>query len=129
MQAWAVSGLPQAPDKMDALLETMRKEGIDPTEVTYNILLRYWAKGAVEKIEAILRKMKGEGIYPSRTSLSQAVYGYAKVGNTEKAEEMLKQMLEARSRDKREDRMVAESVQNMYCLRTARWQMIQITSL
>ena len=56
MQAWAVSGLPQAPDKMDELLETMRKEGIVPDEVTYNILLRYWAnRGAVDEIEAILK--------------------------------------------------------------------------
>ena len=35
------------------------------------------------------------------------------MGNTDKAEEMLKQMLETRPRDKREDGMVAESTQNI----------------
>ena len=114
MQAWAVSGLPQAPDKMDAFLQTMRQEEIAPDEVTYNILLRYWAtKGAVEKVESILDTMESEGIQQNRTSLAPAIYCYTKVGNTNKAEELLQQMIEARPRDKREDGMVAESTQNI----------------
>ena len=114
IQAWAVSGVPQASEKMNALLHTMRQEGIVPTEVTYNILLRDWAnKGAVDKLKETLDAMKGEGVDPSRESLSQAVFGTARVGDTDKAEEFLQQMLEVPSRNKREDRLVGECVNSI----------------
>jgi pentatricopeptide repeat protein len=114
MQAWATSGSPQAPEKINAILEEMRKNGIAPDVAAYNILLRYWcSKGAVDKFEAILETMDGEGVDLSRTILSEAIYGYAKVGNLEKAEQFLHKMLKTHPKDKREACMVAESTQNI----------------
>lgn len=114
MQAWAVSGLPQAPEKINSLLQAMRKKGIAPDEVTYNILLRYWATlGAVNKVEPILETMKKEGIVLRRPGLSESIYCYAKVGNTKNAEEILQRMLELPPKNEKEDRMVAESTQNI----------------
>jgi len=114
MQAWAVSGLPEAPDKMEALLQMMHQEGIVPDEVTYTILLRYWAnKGASAKLEEMLEIMKSEGVKSSMASLTQAIYCYAKAGNTEKAEELLQEMVELQPRNKKEAGMVAETIQNI----------------
>jgi len=120
MQAWAVSGLPESAVSMDIFLHAMRQEVVVPTAVTYNILLRYWAdKSAVDRMEAVLEAMKGDGLDPtrSRMSLSPAIYGYARMGETAKAEEMLNKLTEIQSKDANEaariSRMIGESVQTI----------------
>jgi pentatricopeptide repeat protein len=114
MQAWAVSGLPEAPDKMEALLQMIHQEGIVPDGATYTILLRYWGgKGEVDRIETILATMKSEGVKPRVPCLTQAIYGYAKAGKTERAEELLQEMAELQPKNKREAGMIGESMQNI----------------
>jgi len=114
MQAWAVSGLPQASEKIDSLLGMMRREEIVPDMVTFSNLLRYWGgRGQVDKIETLLDTMKNKGVKPDRTSWTAAIYSYAKVGNTEKAERLLQEMLRLQPKNEREARMVAESTQNI----------------
>jgi len=114
IHAWAVSGLPQAPDKMNSLIQNMRQERTALDSATYNILLRYWAgKGSVEMIEAILDTMKKERVVPTTPNVAQAIYCYAKAGRTEKAQEMLENILEVQPENEKEACMVAESVQNI----------------
>jgi len=114
LQAWAVSGLPEAPDKFDGLLQTMHQEGVPPNELTYNILLRYWCtKFAVDKIDSILETMKDNGLEPSTTSMSHAIHAYVNVGKTNRAEELLHEMLKAQPKSKKEAGMIPKSVQNI----------------
>ena len=113
IQAWAVSGLPEAPRKMEALLKTMGEERIITNEETYMILLRYWAKRArVDKVEAILETMEDpEGIHPSTTSLALVIECYVDAGNLEKAEECLEEMLKVQPNDEKEtSQVVTESL-------------------
>jgi pentatricopeptide repeat protein len=114
LQAWAVSGLPQVPGKMNSLIQSMRQERIALDTVTYNIVLRYWAnQGAVDTIEFILEAMKKERLVPTKAHLAQAIYCYAKTGRTEKAEEMLEIMLGIQPENEQESCTVAECVQNI----------------
>jgi hypothetical protein len=106
LHAWAESKLP-ALDKMNAIIQSMRNEGIPLDEVSYNNLLKYWRmQGAVDQFEGILDTMKVEGMRPSTMNLSWVIWYYAKVGNTEKAEELLREMLKVKPKDRREVSMI-----------------------
>jgi pentatricopeptide repeat protein len=115
LNAWAASMLPEAPHRMEALMDDMRSRGIAPNIVSYNILLRFWGgKGNVNKIEATVETLTNEGLELDLTGMSQIVYCYAKVGQVEKGEEVLRRMIDKRQvGDDHDDKAIAESVQNI----------------
>jgi acyl-ACP thioesterase len=70
-------------------------------------------KGAMTKVEALLDSMKNEGVKATRPNSTQTIYCYAKVGNTDKAEELLRQLFNLPARDEKETRMIAECTLNI----------------
>jgi pentatricopeptide repeat protein len=130
LTAWAESGLPQAAQRMHALVDEMHHaRHIPPNIVTYNILLRYWAnKRNVERMHQVLDMVQRDGLEPGVLSLAQALFCYAKVGQTADAAAILDCMLQLRgvvpvvptaatttsTNDiEFDDKAVAESVQNL----------------
>ena len=112
LHAWAKSGHPDTATKMDAFVEDMRddKSGVALTVVTYNILLRYWGgRGSTARIEELLEDMKKDGVKPLITTLSQAIYGYAQVGCTDKAEELLDRMVRRPELQQQNDNAAAKT--------------------
>ena len=98
LKAWADSSLPEAPDKMELLLQKMRTEGVDPDLFSYAIMLRFYGsfykkEGAVVKTEAILETMKQQGLEPDSVCLASCLYCFAKAGQLRKAENVLEQMM------------------------------------
>jgi pentatricopeptide repeat protein len=94
LQIWAASGLPEAPDKMESILESMRRDLIPPNVVSYTVLLNLWARcGAVDKIAKVLETMKSEGIQPDIMCLSRALHGFAQAGKTEEAQRIVTEMM------------------------------------
>jgi pentatricopeptide repeat protein len=69
------------------------------------VLLRFLSgKGEIEKVEEILyNTMKLDGVKPDLTCLAQLVYCYVKVGQTQKAEEMVQRMIDKRTADNDND--------------------------
>ena len=51
LQAWAVSGLSEAPAKMDALLQHMREEGVEPDATTNSILQKLKTQRKTRSLE------------------------------------------------------------------------------
>jgi hypothetical protein len=96
LQAYAVSNLPQAAERMEDIVQKMRKEGISPTHIVYNILLRFWAgKGDTDQIDRILKTMKLNGLaHPTATGMAQVIYGQSLGMKPRKAEETLQKMIE-----------------------------------
>ena len=60
--AWSKSKQPEAPQRAELLLGTMKDRRLRPTVVTYGSILQCWAKskdkGAADRAEAILREMQ-----------------------------------------------------------------------
>jgi len=114
LRAWAVSGLPEAPKRVDALLESMRREGVALDIITYTIVLRFWAgQNNLPKVEGLLESMKAEGLEPTISTLSSVVYAYANLRMLEKAEEIFQRMLELEASTRKEVLLVGECAQNM----------------
>jgi pentatricopeptide repeat protein len=124
LTAWAESGLPEAAQRMHVLVDDMHHaRHIPPNIVTYNILLRYWAnKRNVERMQQVLDMVQRDGLEPGVLSLAQALFCYAKVGQTADAAAILDRMLQLRggvrstlttTNDEFDDKAVAESVQNL----------------
>ena len=114
LHAWSKSFSPDAVDKMGALVQTMQNEGIAPTEVTFNIILRSLGRqGAVDKIEAILETMNIKGVKPTIMTLAQASHGFSQAGMTLRAEQLIRDMEALEPRDVREINLLGESVQNL----------------
>ena len=44
LDAWAKSQLPEAPERMEALLERMKTEGVEGDVIAWGCLVEYWAK-------------------------------------------------------------------------------------
>ena len=65
-------------------------------------------------MKSILETMKSEGVKPSMTTLSEALYCYAKVGQTQKAEDALRRMIDQREEGNREHVMLlGQGIQNI----------------
>jgi pentatricopeptide repeat protein len=106
-QAWVISGLPEAPQKIEALIQTWpssldnnNNRHINNTFeqrsnlVPYNILLRLWAsRGSVHQMERTLTQIQERGWDLDMVSCLAAVHGYSKAGMIEKAESMLSKMI------------------------------------
>ena len=93
LHAWSASGLPEAAERMESLLQVMRKDHNDgfeatPNNISYNILLRFHSK-SVNKIDAILDTMQKERIQPDEVGAAAALYAYAKANMVAKAERMM----------------------------------------
>lgn len=114
LKAWAESKLPEAPRRLEAIMIDMRPD-VAPNLVSYNILLRFFAgNGEVDKVEEILEAMEHEGIKPNTQSLSEAIYCYAKVRQTEKAEKLFQRVInEHTGGTSRELNFIGECVQNI----------------
>ena len=114
LQTWAVSGLPQAPHRMDGILEKMRSEGFAPDPMTYNILVQFWTSlGIVNRVEGLLLSMKEERVCPTRQCLAAAISCFLKKGYISTAKEYLTEMRDVPVKDKRENGLIAESTQNI----------------
>jgi pentatricopeptide repeat protein len=58
--------------------------------------------------------MKNEGVKPFMTTLSEALYCYAKAGMTQKAEDVLRRMIDQREDGNREHvNLIGQGVQNI----------------
>jgi pentatricopeptide repeat protein len=107
LSCWAKSGLPEASDRIDAIVDRMRKEQqIDPTAmtapnaITYNILLRYWGgKPDVEKMEAVYKMMiEKDNISPNLRNLLPVVSGYCKARLLVRARNAIHEMISIQKR-------------------------------
>lgn len=116
LRAWTLSRLPETPSKLDEILQIhMRDQGLTPDEVSYAIILSYWAKqGAHTKLDELLERMERESVEPTLIILSQAVYGYAKANKIQSAEKMLLQMVQKQQMDDSNDqRLIAAGTQQI----------------
>jgi pentatricopeptide repeat protein len=117
MQAWAVSGNPEAAEKMQDLWNLMNQEKKYPNTVTYNILIRYYGgRGQDDQLDNILEEMerkqrqqeqkeneddeedesknKREIAYPDEITYSQAIYGYIMAKRYNTAEGLMEKLLQ-----------------------------------
>ena len=90
LRAWSESGLPQAPDKAEALFQTilaLHEDAISddstPGDATYIAMMKTWSnsdrKGAPEKVEGILNLMKTSPfpfVAPSTAAYRLAVHSW-----------------------------------------------------
>jgi Pentacotripeptide-repeat region of PRORP len=113
LNAWAESKLPEASQRMEGILEEMRRQKLTLGTVSYNVLLRFWSgKGAIEKVEEIIGTMKHDGVRPSLANWSAALFCYVLVGQTQKAEEILQRMIDERTTGNiYDDNAIAQSIQ------------------
>jgi hypothetical protein len=130
LHAFARSGLDDAPVRMDALLRSMKNDGIQGDDITFNVILRYWAnKGAAgnQKMKEVLRHMENDGVLPSIANLAQVVYGFSVACEVKEAEYYLRQMInQHHARNHKHKSLIAESALN---LMTAYRQLIQSTNV
>jgi pentatricopeptide repeat protein len=92
-----MSGLPEAPQRMDAVWKQMREQRVPANIITYNILLRFWCKqGRLDRIENMISTIRDSRIPITMVTRNEAVQGYAKAGSVEQAEEWLQEMLRYR---------------------------------
>lgn len=114
LQAWADCGALTAPVRMDTLMKNMRKAGVVPDAETYTLFLKYWGtRSIVHRIEELLKEMKKEGVKLSVPMLAQLVDGYSRSGKTEKANDLLGEILDRNSSDEEEVTMVGKCIHNM----------------
>lgn len=112
-QAWAISGLPEAPQKIEALIQNWplsqsdmnQKNGSSSNNdigtyeqrsnlVPYNILLRLWAsRGSIHEMERTLSQIQERGWDLDMVSCLALVHGYSQAGMIEKAECMFSKMI------------------------------------
>jgi hypothetical protein len=111
LQAWAVSGLPEAQERMKNFMQRMQKDGCPLNVVSYTILLRCLGPNKLNEVESILKTMtEQDKIKPDVVLLTQAIYMFAQEGNIRRAEELLDQLL--KMKDHREyAKKVGESTQ------------------
>lgn len=94
LQAWAVSNLPEASERIEALLSDMRNRNISLNVSTCTILSKFWSnKCDFEKVEAMFKDIQDVGIKTKAAILSGAFHGYAKAGRTARAEELLQRII------------------------------------
>jgi pentatricopeptide repeat protein len=114
LQAYSVSGLEETPDKFDEIVTRIKKVGLMPDLVSYNVMLRYWGgKGSVAKIEDLLEKMESEGLLPTIANLSQAIFGMSTAGSPEKAAKLLNNLMKLEPANNRERNLVGGAVVNV----------------
>jgi pentatricopeptide repeat protein len=102
MQAWAMSGLREAPSKMEELLERIKSQGIvEPDVVMWTLVVKAWAcsslPGTADKIESLLQRMKKEGVTPNVVTWSHVLSFWAGSGLPEapiKADDIVRRMVE-----------------------------------
>jgi pentatricopeptide repeat protein len=93
VQAYVQSGRKDVPEKVELLLDRMRKQA-PPDEITYNMVLRYYAgRGLVDQMQNTLDSMSQDNVKASVLTLSQAIHGYVKADQLKKAEDLFTQML------------------------------------
>jgi pentatricopeptide repeat protein len=114
IKAWADSRLPEAPDRMELLLQRMWTEGVAPDLVSYTILVRVYANmGAVKKMEAVLESMKQQGLEPDSVCLISLLYCYAKAGQFQWAENVLEYMMSIGKDNHNYRHLIGEGVQHI----------------
>jgi pentatricopeptide repeat protein len=113
LNAWAQSKLPEASQRMDAIVDEIRSQKLALNSVSYNILLRFLGEtGEIDKVEAILGTLKHDSVKPNLTSWAAALYCYTKVGQIQKAEEILQHMIdECRPDNINDENAIGQSVQ------------------
>jgi pentatricopeptide repeat protein len=82
-------------DKVMALYEEMKAEGIQPNNITYNTILNAFAQGgAMDRVPALLQDMKSSSppAEPDIVTYSTIVKGYCNSGSLDRALEILKDM-------------------------------------
>lgn len=105
IQAWAISGHPDAEQSIQSLYRTMttttittstHTQSIQPTLVTYNILLRFYAQqkniAEMERFFNVL--LSSTSISPDLNSWAAILHGYTQVGNIPKATSVYKNMMQ-----------------------------------
>ena len=108
VSAWARSGLPQAPEEADRVVERMKQlddEGtllnVAPNLVTYNNLIECWTKSkrrdAAEHCENVLKVLEtSRTLQPDRISYNTVIYAWVHVSKqAERAEAVLRRMYQS----------------------------------
>jgi pentatricopeptide repeat protein len=92
----------------------MRRNGVELTVITFNILLRFYAtRGDAAQMDNLLEAMREKGLNPSRTSLAQAIYGYCHARKTGRAEALLNEMVQLTPENRVEERLIGECILNI----------------
>lgn len=106
MNVWVKSGRAEAPEKVEKLLEDMKRLHIEypdwdvsPNQFTYVTAIDTWAKvGRVDRVEGLLKEMHAEyrdgaeDLRPSIMAFNGYLVALARNGETEKAETVLQHM-------------------------------------
>ena len=99
LMAWARSGRPEAPQRMEGLVQRMQQHGVARTVITYRSFLvcarRQLQQPSTAKrmIRDTLRKMRAEGLEPSVVDYQHAVAVYAQAGDVRAAMEILDHLM------------------------------------
>ncbi|EIG1888038.1 tetratricopeptide repeat protein, partial [Escherichia coli] len=89
--AWAEAG---NPEQARAVMKEMVGEGLTPSVVSYNTLMKAWANvGNPEKVRAVMKDMVGEGHTPGVVSYNSLMNAWAEAGNPEQARAVIKEMV------------------------------------
>eukprot|EP01102_Stenamoeba_stenopodia_P019814 TRINITY_DN7568_c0_g1_i1.p1 TRINITY_DN7568_c0_g1~~TRINITY_DN7568_c0_g1_i1.p1 ORF type:complete len:576 (-),score=101.87 TRINITY_DN7568_c0_g1_i1:4-1731(-) len=81
--------------KVEWTFAQMKKNSNDaarPNEVIYGILINGWARKNPKRAKELLDEMETQGIKPNRFIFNSLVYMWAKLGDFEKAREVIQQM-------------------------------------
>eukprot|EP00980_Cylindrotheca_fusiformis_P006992 scaffold1469_cov119-Cylindrotheca_fusiformis.AAC.36 len=106
MNCWAKSKLPEAPEKVEALVEQMHELKTEepdwevaPNQVTYTTAIDCWAqRGRADRVEALLKEMYQEysngnnDLRPNLPAFNGYLVALAKGGDVDKAQSVLEQM-------------------------------------
>jgi hypothetical protein len=94
MQAWAVSGVPDAKIKINELIERMQKNDIKLDTLSYNIMLRFYtSKKLYVQIENILQIMKIKKMKPTVENILRSILVYVALRRSDEAFELLEEVI------------------------------------
>ena len=114
MKAWAESRLENSREKVEGILEDMKRRNIPSNHVTYSILLRFYSRlGAVDDVNRILQQMHAMGIPIDVDYLVQALLCCSKAGLLENATEILRTILSKHKYSPARTKGVGEGIQHI----------------
>ena len=96
IKAWSCSGLVQAGDKIDSLIEEMKTSNIELTHIIYNVQIFYWLdQNNINRVEMLLDEMKKANISMNSVGgWGRLLSRFASIGRIDRAKEILGYVIE-----------------------------------
>jgi pentatricopeptide repeat protein len=95
IKIWADSGRPEVLKKIDKIFKNMSEDNVPPNIVCYTIFLKISAqKASVGRIDRLLESMENQRVALDGLSINEAIYGYVRGKQFDKANELFDKLLE-----------------------------------